>query len=47
VLLAPLTATLVSDLLIEGRRDPALAVMSPDRFDAPAIQTMESPCKRM
>jgi glycine oxidase len=36
VLLAPLTAKLVSDLLIEGRCDPALAVMSPDRFDAAA-----------
>lgn len=32
VLLAPLTAALVADLVIGGRRDPALAGLSPDRF---------------
>jgi glycine oxidase len=32
VLLAPLTARIVADLIVEGRRDPALDVLSPDRF---------------
>jgi glycine oxidase len=32
VLLAPLTAKLVADLITEGRRDPALEALSPDRF---------------
>ena len=32
VLLAPLTAKLVSDLVLDGRRDAALAITSPDRF---------------
>jgi glycine oxidase len=32
VLLAPLTAKLVADLIIDGRRDPALEALSPDRF---------------
>ena len=32
VLLAPLTAKLVSDLVLDGRTDPALAITSPDRF---------------
>lgn len=36
VLLAPLTATLVTDLVLDGRTDPALAVTSPDRFGAAA-----------
>jgi glycine oxidase len=33
VLLAPLTAALVSGLLVDGADDPALAVTSPDRFE--------------
>jgi glycine oxidase len=33
VLLAPLTAALVSGLIVEGADDPALAVTSPDRFE--------------
>jgi glycine oxidase len=32
VLLAPLTAKLVADLIVDGRRDPALEALSPDRF---------------
>lgn len=32
VLLAPLTAELVADAMLEGRIDPALALMSPQRF---------------
>jgi len=36
VLLAPLTAKLVSDLVIDGHRDPALDAISPDRFGAAA-----------
>lgn len=32
VLLAPLTAKLVSDLVLDRRTDPALAMTSPDRF---------------
>jgi glycine/D-amino acid oxidase-like deaminating enzyme len=32
VLLAPLTAKLVADLVIEGRRDPDLELVRPDRF---------------
>jgi glycine/D-amino acid oxidase-like deaminating enzyme len=32
VLLAPLTARLVADLIIDGHRDPALEALSPDRF---------------
>ncbi len=32
VLLAPLTATLLADLLLEGRHDPMLDVMSPTRW---------------
>jgi glycine oxidase len=32
VLLAPLTARLVGDLVIEGREDPALRLVAPDRF---------------
>jgi glycine oxidase len=31
VLLAPLTAALVADLIVEGREDPALAITSPGR----------------
>ena len=34
VLLAPLTAAFVADLVIDGRRDPALDGLSPDRFSA-------------
>ena len=34
VLLAPLTARLVADLLLEGREDPLLAAVAPGRFDA-------------
>ena len=36
VLLAPLTAKLISDLVLDERPDPALAVTSPDRFGAAA-----------
>ncbi len=36
VLLAPLTATLVADLILDGRSDPALELMRPDRFREPA-----------
>jgi thiazole synthase len=32
VLLAPLTARLVGDLVIDGRRDPDLELVRPDRF---------------
>jgi glycine/D-amino acid oxidase-like deaminating enzyme len=32
VLLAPLTASLVADLVLEGRERPELALMRPDRF---------------
>ena len=34
VLLAPLTARLVADLLLDGREDPLLAAVAPQRFDA-------------
>lgn len=34
VLLAPLTARLVADLVLDGREDPLLAAVSPDRFVA-------------
>ena len=33
VLLSPLTAKLVADLVIDGRRDPDLELVRPDRFD--------------
>jgi glycine oxidase len=36
ILLAPLTATLIADLILDGRRDPALDLMRPDRFGEPA-----------
>jgi glycine/D-amino acid oxidase-like deaminating enzyme len=32
VLLAPLTAQLVADAMLEDRRDPALAALAPSRF---------------
>jgi glycine oxidase len=32
VLLAPLTAAMVADLVLEGRHDPALTLTTPDRF---------------
>jgi glycine oxidase len=32
VLLAPLTATIVADLILDGRHDPALAITTPDRY---------------
>jgi glycine/D-amino acid oxidase-like deaminating enzyme len=32
ILLAPLTATLVSRYLLDGVEDPAFALTSPDRF---------------
>jgi len=32
VLLAPLTAAIVADLIVDGREDPALAIMSPARI---------------
>ena len=32
VLLAPLTARLVADLIVEGKRDPALEMLAPGRF---------------
>ena len=32
VLLAPLTATLIADLVIDGRERPELADVRPDRF---------------
>ena len=34
VLLAPLTARLVADLVLDGREDPLLAAVAPARFDA-------------
>ena len=34
VLLAPLTARLVADLLLDGREDPLLAAVAPGRFAA-------------
>jgi glycine oxidase len=36
VLLAPLTAAIVADLVVERREDPALALTRPDRAAAPA-----------
>lgn len=36
ILLAPLTAALVADLILEGRSDPALDLMRPERFSGPA-----------
>jgi glycine oxidase len=32
VLLAPLTSAIVTDLILDGRHDPALALTAPDRF---------------
>jgi glycine oxidase len=32
VLLAPLTSTIVADLILDGRHDPALAITTPDRY---------------
>jgi glycine oxidase len=32
VLLAPITATLVADLVLDGRTDPLLEAFSPGRF---------------
>jgi glycine oxidase len=32
VLLAPLTAKLVVDVVLDGKRDPMLSITSPDRF---------------
>jgi glycine/D-amino acid oxidase-like deaminating enzyme len=32
VLLAPLTAKLVADLVLDGNRDPDLDLVRPDRF---------------
>jgi glycine/D-amino acid oxidase-like deaminating enzyme len=32
VLLAPITAKVIGDLIVEGRRDPALESFRPDRF---------------
>jgi glycine/D-amino acid oxidase-like deaminating enzyme len=32
VLLAPLTSTIVADLILDGRRDPALTLTTPNRF---------------
>jgi glycine oxidase len=36
ILLAPLTAHLVADLVLEGRHDPALTVLAPNRFSSEA-----------
>ena len=33
ILLAPITAKLITDLVIDGRRDPCLEYFRPDRFD--------------
>jgi glycine/D-amino acid oxidase-like deaminating enzyme len=35
ILLAPITATLLADLIADGRRDPALDDFSVTRFDPP------------
>jgi glycine/D-amino acid oxidase-like deaminating enzyme len=35
ILLTPLTAKLVSDCILDGSRDPLLAVTTPDRFTRP------------
>jgi thiazole synthase len=32
ILLAPVTATLVADAMLDNRIDPALAAVSPERF---------------
>jgi glycine/D-amino acid oxidase-like deaminating enzyme len=32
VLLSPLTATMVADLVMDGRRSPELELVRPDRF---------------
>jgi glycine oxidase len=37
VLLTPLTAALVADLVLDGRRDPALDALSPERFAASGV----------
>ena len=39
ILLAPLTAALVSQYILDGRRDPALVTTSPDRFDRSESRT--------
>ena len=39
VLLAPITATLVADAMLEGRHDPLLEATRPDRF----VQTTPEP----
>jgi glycine oxidase len=38
ILLAPLTAVLVADLIVEGKRDPALETLAPARLRKPAAQ---------
>jgi glycine oxidase len=35
VLLAPLTARLVADAMLDGRVDPVMAPLSPSRFGGP------------
>jgi glycine oxidase len=39
VLLAPITARLIADLVVDGRRDPALESFGPDRFTEPTADT--------
>jgi glycine oxidase len=44
VLLAPLTAAVVADLVLEGRRDPVLDLLSPNRFGSgESARTRELP----
>ena len=42
VLLAPVTARLVADLVLEGRSDPLLDAVTPLRFDEVAVGTPPS-----
>ena len=38
ILLAPLTASLVADLMVKGKRDPALDSLAPARLRKPAVK---------
>ena len=42
VLLAPVTARLIADLVLEGRTDPLLDAVTPLRFDGVAVETPTS-----
>jgi glycine/D-amino acid oxidase-like deaminating enzyme len=46
ILLAPLTAAMVSRFLLDAEHDPALAVTSPARFDSESPGTLPAPGNR-